>query len=296
LTRLIDHDAEILVPELFLWRLADNIARKEGIEAIGIEAAKHMPIWESEPELTGLLGSLPTLCIALSRLCQLSTGFSNSVWFEISREENQALLKCSRRPRSAGEDQSELYCLQLMIQFVQLAAGPEWTPPEVFVSRANTLRLRKTAGFERTRVGFSDTFCSIVFPSEMLAWPMQDIGLPNKLQRLNPIANTFVGSLNEIIAVQLKYRSVDIQRVADMAGLSKRTLQRRLADVHLDYSTLIDHIWLQLALRLLQRIDVPLNEVAYELGYSDVAHFTRAFRRWTALTPGEYRRASQIVQ
>jgi hypothetical protein len=40
---------------------------------------------------------------------------------------------------------------------------------------------------------------------------------------------------------------------------------------------------------LLENPDVKLIEVAFELGYSDPAHFTRAFRRWAGVAPREFR-------
>ena len=43
------------------------------------------------------------------------------------------------------------------------------------------------------------------------------------------------------------------------------------------------------ALTLL-RSSLSLGTVASRLGYSDLANFTRAFRRWTGTTPGAYRR------
>jgi len=34
----------------------------------------------------------------------------------------------------------------------------------------------------------------------------------------------------------------------------------------------------------------PLAEIAYRLGFSDLAAFSRTFRRWTGIPPGPYRR------
>jgi AraC-like DNA-binding protein len=41
---------------------------------------------------------------------------------------------------------------------------------------------------------------------------------------------------------------------------------------------------------LLQQRNVPIADIAYQLGYSDPAHFTRAFRRWTNEAPNRWRR------
>ena len=51
----------------------------------------------------------------------------------------------------------------------------------------------------------------------------------------------------------------------------------------------VDDVRKQRALLLLARKDLGVEQVADRLGYSDVANFTRAFRRWTGQTPAEYR-------
>lgn len=77
--------------------------------------------------------------------------------------------------------------------------------------------------------------------------------------------------------------------VAAALSLSSRTLKRKLALRDTSFSALLDDDRRDRALALLEG-DVPLQRVADLLGYSDVANFTRAFRRWTGTSPGHYRR------
>jgi AraC-like DNA-binding protein len=72
--------------------------------------------------------------------------------------------------------------------------------------------------------------------------------------------------------------------------MSVRTLQRRLAKEGLTYSQLITRIRYNRAVQLLQDSSLKIIEISEELGYEDHAHFTRAFKRWTGLSPREFRR------
>ena len=71
--------------------------------------------------------------------------------------------------------------------------------------------------------------------------------------------------------------------------MSVRSFQRRLEDEGVNYSQLIDWVRLDRATRLLDAPGARVIDVALEVGYSDPAHFTRAFRRWTGVTPRQFR-------
>lgn len=292
---LVYDDAEAVLPELFLWGLVDKLVRNEGIEDFGLFVATHTPLWQSEPELIGLLQSLPTLWIALTTFCRLTRQVSTSVPFGIVREKSHALLQRGQRPGTPGEDQAELYDLTLMIQLVQLAGGRDWVHPEVLVSEVNARRLSRSKEFEGVRIRRSEAFTCVVFQTDMLAWPMNVLARPCGLQLPNLLADNFLDSLSAIIGTYLPDRKMNIRLAAEMAGLSKRTFQRRLGDLQLDYNTLIDRERLKQAQSMLIKPDIPVTEMAFNLGYSDTAHFTRAFRRWTALSPRQYRRQHQVV-
>ena len=82
----------------------------------------------------------------------------------------------------------------------------------------------------------------------------------------------------------------DLRQVASMLSTSARTLQRRLRGASLTYAGLVQQARCEAASHMLLKSDHSVSDVAGTLGYSDPAHFTRAFHRWTGLTPREFRR------
>ena len=72
---------------------------------------------------------------------------------------------------------------------------------------------------------------------------------------------------------------------------SPRTLQRRLHSAGLTYGHLVAEARRASAERLLAEPERTIADVGRTLGYSDPAHFTRAFQRWTGLSPRAFRAA-----
>lgn len=83
---------------------------------------------------------------------------------------------------------------------------------------------------------------------------------------------------------------LSFNQVAVTLRMSPRTLKRRLAESGVRFSDLIEKARRERALLLLRSPELSLDEIADKLGYSTLSNFTRAFRRWTGLTPSVYRR------
>ncbi len=71
--------------------------------------------------------------------------------------------------------------------------------------------------------------------------------------------------------------------------VSPRTLKRKLAERGTTFSALRDDVLRQRALLLLDNRALSIGEVAARLGYTELPSFTRAFRKWTGMTPNAYR-------
>ncbi|MDX1755089.1 MAG: AraC family transcriptional regulator [Marinobacter sp.] len=84
------------------------------------------------------------------------------------------------------------------------------------------------------------------------------------------------------------------EEVAKQLGISTRSLRRRLDAEGTSFRELGDEVRQQMACKLLATTRMKVEELAFHLGYSDAASFTRAFRRWQAISPGEYRKTHQL--
>ena len=72
--------------------------------------------------------------------------------------------------------------------------------------------------------------------------------------------------------------------------MSPRTLGRKLQHEGTSFKHLLDDLRRRMALRYVDGQELGLSEIAFLLGFSQTAAFHRAFKRWTAQTPLEYRR------
>lgn len=77
--------------------------------------------------------------------------------------------------------------------------------------------------------------------------------------------------------------------VAKLLNLSTRTLLRRLEADGANFKKIRDQALFQRAIDALTIENMSATEVASRLGFSDPAHFTRAFTRWSGITPRAFK-------
>jgi len=77
--------------------------------------------------------------------------------------------------------------------------------------------------------------------------------------------------------------------IASQLHMSPRNLQFKLAAQDTSYQEILDTTRRELALAYIEQRRVAITEIAYLLGFTDSANFTRAFRRWTGKSPSEFR-------
>lgn len=79
-------------------------------------------------------------------------------------------------------------------------------------------------------------------------------------------------------------------KLARRLNMSTRTLRRHLTAEGISYKTLLNEIRKKRAIELISSTDMPIENIATELGYKDTANFYHAFKSWTGTTPSTYRK------
>jgi len=102
--------------------------------------------------------------------------------------------------------------------------------------------------------------------------------------------DVLVGRVRELVARGIRDALPDLEAAATALELSPVALKRRLAERGTSYSKIVDDTRRQLALGYIADASLSLVDVAYLCGFSEQSAFNRAFKRWTGLPPGEYRR------
>lgn len=163
----------------------------------------------------------------------------------------------------------------------------------------------KPEGFERFMAKFPDHNFCFEQPHLILSFDKQYLG--NKLVHADPIASQIainqceaeLSALGERHRLAMRVRDLltnseqhylSIEAVAERLHMSDRTLKRQLAAEGTSFSTLVDEVRYRHATSLLSRTDFTLEQIADELGYSDVANFSRAFKRWSGRSPSNWRK------
>jgi len=283
---------ESLVTFSAVARLLEEAARTQGIEDLGLRIGA-----ASQPQQLGvfglLIGQSLTVNDALATAHRSVSSFNSGARTWVSREGPHAQL----HNRVAGIDdhcrQAVALSLMVHLNLIRSAAGPAWRPIEVALPARDVPGCRDLPFLADTPIVFESPEMHITFAADVLSLPLRhtprDSPAVASWEQSRP-ATDVGGALQQLVETLLADGYPDIHLVAEAVQMSPRTLQRRLHEEGLTFARVVTRARFGAALRMLADPDRKVIDVALDLGYSDPAHFTRAFSRWTGVTPRDFRR------
>ncbi|MFO1432296.1 MAG: AraC family transcriptional regulator ligand-binding domain-containing protein [Candidatus Competibacteraceae bacterium] len=277
--------------------LLERAARSQGIPLFGLHAGQRARAEDLGAFGRLICGSL-TLYGAITTISRLVAAQNTGarVWLDVQGEQAQL---CHRFVvgLERGRRQADHYALILLLQVIRLGAGANWRPQKVHFETSPLPGLDRFEPLAGAELSFNQEATALFFPTNLLSLPLEKrIEWPVALPEIetdfwsSAPAGDFLGSVRQVLGLLLREGYPDIGLAAEVAGVSIRTFQRWLAAANLTYSRLIEQVRVEEAMRLLTDPYINLTEIAFELGYTEPANFSRAFRRWTGVSPLQFRR------
>jgi AraC-like DNA-binding protein len=294
----LDHHADLL-PMRDVLAIVECAARATGAQHFGVLLATLEGL-EALGEYGRYIKAAPTLLEAIRRASRYISWQNLGVRLSMTTEAGACAWRYHLSPAIRADRQhAYLFALVIMRDVVRLAAGPDWLPRQVRLEGAapagHSRRLKEAFG-EHITWGSGEN--ALILGQSLLAlpllWARQSLSerradeASTALESSMPPAD-FVGSLRQVVRSFLHAGYPRAALLAHASGLSLRSFQRAMATAGLTFSDLVEQVRFEMATEMIGRPGARLIDVSLELGYSDPANFTRAFKRWTGRAPRLYR-------
>jgi AraC-like DNA-binding protein len=251
--------------------------------------------------LTSCSGTLRVALEQLEKYCQL---LSDACKITLVVEGRQAKLVIDLLHLSIPATGQQMdFWLLVFTKHIASLANSRFSPICVRLKHKKSDSSGEHRRLFNCRTAFGQAENSIVFPADVLDWPIAS-GNGGVFEMLTAQADSQLCGLRNGSLVDRVRRELttllnegvcmdkNIKRVASNIAIHPRTLQRQLASRGTSYSQILDKYKKEVGLGKLTNTNDSIADIASDLGYADCSTFYRAFKRWTAMTPGEYRQSA----
>jgi AraC-like DNA-binding protein len=266
--------------------------------AVGIEAAQSLDRG-AFAVVEYLMRTSPDLSHALDQLVRYERLLGSTPVFTMERDTVVQLRRVrDYEPDDVVEAVIAEFALGSVLVIGGNATARPWHPTLVRFTHAAPLDVSAHERLFRCPVEFEAPHTELVIARGVLDTPMAEAD--SRLHALlRECGRALIGDVEHYAEVSFDVRQhigdllprgqLTLRAVAERLAMSTRTLQHRLRAEGASFSELVDGVRTTLAQRYLveRRLSVP--DIAALLGYGDASAFHRAFKRWTGLTPRQFR-------
>jgi len=191
--------------------------------------------------------------------------------------------------------QDAMFSLGIMAQLIRAGRQDGWDQVEFFFEASHS-----ELGGDMCRV--VDAPCSFAGDTNMLRFPARLLdlrlhpqaagGSANDISRMiveKNRATPLAERLAHVVYRDLDRLGIDQERIAREVGMSSRTMRRRLASEGSSFQQVLDECRMRQAVfEFRTKPNLAIAQIALRLGYAEHSTFTRAFHRWSGVSPQDY--------
>jgi AraC-like DNA-binding protein len=282
-----------------LWRLA---VAATGDPAFGIKVANHYKHTTFHALGYGTSAS-STLKEAFERVRRYCHVVSDAVDYRFLRRDAEYHFIIEPAMDIAVEAIDAL--VSTFLRMCRSLIGSHYSPLLIELRRARPSVIDDYERLWRAPLRFGAVQNRLIFDADSIERVL-DTGNPEVARQSDAISDRYlarieryntVARVREVLTRRLQGSEPSQEDVADVLNVSARTLQRKLGESGTTFKEILDETRHTMALAYLGSPQHSVNEITYLLGFSCSSSFTRAFRRWTGLSPSVWREktASQYL-
>lgn len=282
-------------------RFLERLSQVLGREAIGLECADFMN-GGSMGVLGGAIVSAPNLAASVGALTRYMSLYADLSYVSFTVGEETAQFSWSYSPLVVARGPLCDRSARIFVLRMRHLFADNWQPLRVQLQRQ---RPKDRAPYRLAlcpNISFDAPFNVIEFPASDLLMENRyadkdafelAVALAERMMRERRVPDDLSIRVREVILDHLREGPLTAVDTARRLGVSTRVLQRRLAALGTSYQKLCDSIRIELAQELLSQTALPMSEIAYRIGFSNQANFTRAVKRWFGVSPRAFRHESR---
>ncbi len=201
-------------------------------------------------------------------------------------------------PESIGLEQLRQLSIGLMYRVSQQLIGNSWKPLKVLLRQPEPPGgIRAMEQHFGCPVACASELDGLMLDNRILAQPpsapsaqMQEF-LDEHIQSMEAnFPDNIVEQVRHTIVSLLPISECNLSNVARVFNLHPRVLQQRLSQRGTGFQRLLDETRSKIARQYLQHTKMSLTDIALNLGFAELAVFSRAFKRWMGMSPSIWRR------
>jgi AraC-like DNA-binding protein len=191
------------------------------------------------------------------------------------------------------------FWLVTLVRICREVTSSRFAPRRLKVRHLRTDPPADFKSFFGTEVEFGSDADEIVLSAPVASLPTvaRDTHLNKLLRRYaeealasRPITRaSTLWKVEKLLSELLPHGRAEVSEVARRLGISSRSLSRELYEEGVTFAEILDELRKALAKRYLDEHELQVSEIAWLLGYQEVSSLTHAFKRWTGMTPRQFR-------
>jgi len=285
-----------LVAEAPFWAFLELASIHQGIDDLGFQITQQLSL-----DSFGVFGAkvmqADTLYQALTTFIADMGEQSNcpAFWLE-ENEQGVWFYRLGTQGIKKGNWPVEQHVISMMIQLVRGFTAKAWTPPYVDLQTHTYKGAENCSSFKNSQVIISKPFTGIFIAKALLSnkpVASEKVASTNTFAKQKNIATTNSQVLKALIAQSSYTRTFSVEQTAEALGMNVRQMQRLLKQENISFRQLSEQVLFERAKIMLNFSETSVLDIAFELGYSDAGNFTRAFKRWSGLSPSIFRQNQQ---